>query len=109
MSESNEEWEEVDNEPKPEPKKTKAKAKPKAKAKKPAPEPEPEPVIVDVPAKKKREGVKMSEKQKADLTKHMTKIGGDMTVSERKSHRMKMMSRMRKGETVGKAHKALSS
>jgi hypothetical protein len=109
MSESNEEWEEVDNEPKPEPKKTKAKAKPKAKAKKPAPEPEPEPVIVDVPSKKKREGVKMSEKQKADLTKHMTKIGKDMTVSERKSHRMKMMSRMRKGETVGKAHKALSS
>ena len=76
------------------------------------PEPEPEPVAPVAPVaplKKKREGVKMSDKQKADLTKHMTKVGANMTVSERKSHRMKMMSRMRKGETVAKAHKALSS
>ena len=73
------------------------------------PEPEPEPVAPVAPLKKKREGVKMSDKQKADLTKHMTKVGANMTVSERKSHRMKMMSRMRKGETVAKAHKALSS
>ena len=79
------------------------------------PEPEPEPVAGALfqssspPVKKKREGVKMSDKQKADLTKHMTKVGANMTVSERKSHRMKMMSRMRKGETVSKAHKALSS
>ena len=67
------------------------------------------PVAPVAPVKKKREGVKMTDKQKADLTKHMTKVGKDMTVSERKSHRMKMMSRMRKGETVAKAHKALSS
>ena len=76
------------------------------------PEPEPEPVAEVspvAPVKKKREGVKMTDKQKADLTKHMTKVGANMTVSERKSHRMKMMSRMRKGETVAKAHKALSS
>lgn len=76
------------------------------------PEPEPEPVAPVAPVaplKKKREGVKMSDKQKADLTKHMTKVGANMTISERKSHRMKMMSRMRKGETVAKAHKALSS
>tara|TARA_R110000787_G_scaffold117289_1_gene227971 strand:- start:816 stop:1073 length:258 start_codon:yes stop_codon:yes gene_type:complete len=73
------------------------------------PEPEPEPVAPVAPLKKKREGVKMSDKQKADLTKHMTKVGANMTISERKSHRMKMMSRMRKGETVAKAHKALSS
>ena len=76
------------------------------------PEPEPEPVAPVAPVaplKKKREGVKMTDKQKADLTKHMTKVGANMTVSERKSHRMKMMSRMRKGETVQKAHKALSS
>ena len=67
------------------------------------------PVAPVAPLKKKREGVKMTDKQKADLTKHMTKVGANMTVSERKSHRMKMMSRMRKGETVQKAHKALSS
>ena len=76
------------------------------------PEPEPEPVADPTPVapvKQKREGVKMSDKQKADLTKHMTKVGANMTVSERKSHRMKMMSRMRKGETVAKAHKALTA
>ena len=76
-------------------------------------EPEPvaevSPVAPVAPLKKKREGVKMTDKQKADLTKHMTKVGKDMSVSERKSHRMKMMSRMRKGETVAKAHKALSA
>ena len=75
----------------------------------PEPEPEPTPVAPVAPLKKKREGVKMSDKQKADLTKHMTKVGANMTVSERKSHRMKMMSRMRKGETVAKAHKALTA
>jgi len=68
----------------------------------PAPTPEPAPV------KKKREGVKMTDKQKSDLNKHMEKVGKNMTVSERKSHRMKMMSRMRKGMTVGKAHKDIS-
>ena len=75
----------------------------------PEPVAEVSPVAPVAPLKKKREGVKMSDKQKADLTKHMTKVGANMTVSERKSHRMKMMSRMRKGETVAKAHKALSS
>jgi len=56
-------------------------------------------------AKKKREGVKMTDKQKKDLSKHMEKVGKDMTTSEKKSHRMKMMSRMRRGDSVGKAHK----
>ena len=46
---------------------------------------------------------KMSDKQKADLTKHMTKTG--LTGREAKSHRMSMMSRMRKGMSVGAAHK----
>jgi len=55
-----------------------------------------------IPPKKKREGVKMSDKQKADLTKHMKKTG--LTGSEAKSHRMKMMGRMRKGMTITKAH-----
>ena len=59
------------------------------------------------PAKKKREGVKMTEKQKADLKKHMEKHKDlkDMTPSQLKSHRMKMMVRMRKGMSVSKAHK----
>ena len=77
-----------------------------------APAPAPAPPVPAVsegsppPAKKKREGVKMSEKQKGDLTKHMAKMTkGGMSPSEAKSHRMKMMGRMRKGMTVGKAHK----
>jgi len=48
-------------------------------------------------------GGKLSDKQKADLKKHMDKL--DMTASEKKSHRMKMMVRMRKGMSVAKAHK----
>ena len=70
----------------------------------PAPAPEPAPA----PAKKKREGVKMTDKQKSDLNKHMEKVGKNMTVSEKKSHRMKMMGRMRKGMTVNKAHRDIS-
>ena len=67
------------------------------------------PEVAEKPVKKKREGVKMSDKQKTDLTKHMDKMKkGGMTASEMKSHRMKMMGRMRKGMTVGKAHKDLS-
>ena len=58
-----------------------------------------------VAEKKKREGVKMTDKQKADLKKHMGKSG--LTGSEAKSHRMKMMSRMRKGESIAKAHKGI--
>ena len=65
--------------------------------------PSPKPV-----AKKKRESVKMTDKQKADLSKHMNKVGKDMTVSEKKSHRMKMMSRMRRGDSLVKAHKDIS-
>ena len=47
----------------------------------------------------------MSDKQKKDLTKHMEKVGKSMSASEKKSHRMKMMSRMRKGMSVNAAHK----
>ena len=48
----------------------------------------------------------MSEKQKKDLAKHMMKVGENMSASEKKSHRMKMMSRMRnKGMSVAAAHK----
>jgi len=70
----------------------------------PAPtEPEPAPA----PVKTKRESKKLTDKQKADLNKHMQKMQkGGMSASEAKSHRMKLMSRMRnKGMSVGKAHK----
>jgi len=56
--------------------------------------------------KKKREGTKMTDKQKADLNKHMKKMkDSGMTITEQRSHRMKMMSRMRKGMTLNKSHK----
>ena len=45
----------------------------------------------------------MTDKQKADLKKHMDKMT-NMTATEKKSHRMKMMARMRKRMTVKKAH-----
>lgn len=48
---------------------------------------------------------KLTDKQKADLKKHMAKHSKDMTASEIKSHRMKMMTRMRKGMSINKAHK----
>lgn len=47
---------------------------------------------------------KMSDKQKADLKKHMDQLK-DLSPSQLKSHRMKMMSRMRKGMSVSQAHK----
>ena len=58
------------------------------------------------PEKKKRETIKMSEKQKADLKRHMDKLkkDGGMSLTEQRSHRMKMMSRVRKGMSIKKAH-----
>ena len=64
-----------------------------------------------VAEKKKREGKKLSDKQKTDLNKHMGKMKKDgMSLTEQRSHRMRMMSQLRKDEkmTVNKAHKALS-
>ena len=69
--------------------------------------PEPAPA----PQKKKREGKKLTDKQKQDLTKHMDKMKkGGMTLTEQRSHRMKMMSQLRKDPkmSVNKAHKAIS-
>ena len=79
-----------------------------AYSKSPEPEPEPEPVSEGTPDKPKREGKKLSDKQKSDLSKHMEKVGKDMTATERKSHRMKMMSRMRQGKSVSQAHKDIT-
>jgi len=76
----------------------------------PKTEPEPEPEAPKAPAtKKKREGVKMTDKQKEQLSKHMEKHKKDgMSSKEMKSHRMKMMSRMRRGMSVAAAHKDIS-
>ena len=70
-------------------------------------EPEPAPQTNSpAPEKKKREVKKLTDKQKLDLKKHMDKHKDlqDMTASQRKSHRMKMMSRMRQGMSIKKAH-----
>lgn len=66
------------------------------------PEPEPEPT----PAKKTRKSTgKMTDQQKSQLKKHMAKMEkGGMSKTEMKSHRMSMMSRVRKGMTIQKAH-----
>ena len=67
-----------------------------------------EPPIVS--QKKKREGKKLSDKQKADLNKHMEKLKkGGMSLTEQRSHRMRMMGQLRKDEkmSVTKAHKNL--
>ena len=62
----------------------------------------PPPSPKEQPAKKS--SGKMSDAQKTQLNKHMEKVGKDMSASEKKSHRMKMMTRMRKGMSVQKAH-----
>lgn len=67
------------------------------------PEPEPEPQPEKKASTKARS--KLTDKQKMDLKKHMDKVGKKMTTSEKRSHRMKMLSRMSKGMSVSAAHK----
>ena len=55
--------------------------------------------------KPKKSMGKMTDKQKADLKKHMDKHKDKMTPTEMKRHRMQMMSRMRKGMSISAAHK----
>ena len=71
-------------------------------------EPEPEPQPQSPPTKKKRVGKKLSDKQKADLKKHMDNM--EMTVSEKRSHRMKLMGKMKQDPkmTAKKAHTLIS-
>ena len=61
------------------------------------------PATKSAPAKKSMG--KMSDKQKADLKKHMVKSG--LTGREAKSHRMKMMGQMRRGSSIAVAHKKI--
>mgnify|MGYP003633594774 CR=1 FL=1 len=66
-------------------------------------------VTAPVVVKKKREGVKMTDKQKLDLNKHMAKEKkAGKTPAEMKSLRMKLMARQRKGMTINKALKDIS-
>ena len=66
-------------------------------------------VTAPVVVKKKREGVKMTDKQKLDLNKHMLKEKkAGKTASEMKSLRMKLMARQRKGMTINKALKEIN-
>ena len=68
-----------------------------------------EPVVAPVVVKKKREGVKMTDKQKLDLNKHMAKEKkAGKTAAEMKSMRMKLMARQRKGMTINKALKEIN-
>ncbi len=69
----------------------------------PAPEPEPEKTQEKKTSTKARS--KLSDKQKMDLKKHMDKVGKNMTTSEKRSHRMKMLSRVSKGMSISAAHK----
>tara|TARA_R110002020_G_scaffold267971_1_gene483155 strand:+ start:507 stop:803 length:297 start_codon:yes stop_codon:yes gene_type:complete len=67
---------------------------------------EPAPAPAPAPVKKSRSGGKLTDKQREGLKKHMEKMAkGGMSSTEMKSHRMKLMSRMRKGMTVDAAHK----
>ena len=75
-----------------------------------APAPEPEPELVAVPVKKPSTHArnKLTDKQKMDLKKHMDKVGKNMTITERRSHRMKMLSRVSKGMSISAAHKDIN-
>ena len=87
----------------------------------PQPEPEPEPEVV-APTKKARKkpevvevktsdkNTKMTDDQKSSLKEYMLDqhADGKMTVSEGKSMRMKLMSRMRKGMTLEEARKDIA-
>ena len=74
----------------------------------PAPEPAPEPAPAKKQKKKGPPPKKMTDSQRKALTKHMEKVGKDMTAKEKKSHRMRMMGRMRNGMSVAAAHKDIN-
>lgn len=73
------------------------------------PSPEPEPVVEPPTPKPKREVKKLTDKQKLDLKKHMDKVKEGMSATERKSHRMKMMAKLRQGKSIKVAHKEITA
>jgi len=52
---------------------------------------------------------KLTDKQKADLKKHMQKHKDlkDMSVSQLRSHRIRMVTQMRKGLSLKKSHEEI--
>jgi len=52
---------------------------------------------------------KLTDKQKADLKKHMVKHKDlkDMSVSQLRSHRIRMVTQMRKGLSLKKSHEEI--
>lgn len=90
--------------------KTKKARKKAAKKVKVAPQPEPEPEPEPEPVKVNDRKTKMTDDQKSSLREHMLAqhADGKMTVSEGKSMRMKLMSRMRKGMTLEEAQKDIA-
>jgi len=94
------------NDSKPVKKKRGRPKKVKAPEPEPAPAPAPDPAPAPAQEKVKKSAGKLTDKQREDLKKHMEKMAkGGMSSTEMKSHRMKLMSRMRKGMTVDAAHK----
>jgi len=87
--------------------KTKKARKKAAKKVKVAPQPEPEPEPEPVAPVKTSRGTKMTDDQKTSLSDHM-KAQKDMSASEVRSMRMKLMSRMRKGMTLAEAKKDIA-
>jgi hypothetical protein len=68
------------------------------------------PAPPSVMKKPRTNGKKMTDAQKDQLKKHMEKQKkAGMSLTEQRSHRMKMMGRMRKGESLNKAHKSVMS
>ena len=72
--------------------------------------PTPAPATTQSTKSTRRPSAKLTDKQKTELNKHMDKMKKDgMTLTKQRSHRMKLMSRMRKDPkmTAKKAHTAL--
>jgi len=85
------------------------KGRKKAAAQKVAPQPEPEPEPAPLaPFKKGERGAKMSDEDKTALKEHMAGASADMTPTEVRSMRMKLMSRMRRGMTLAEAKKDIA-
>ena len=83
---------------------TKPAPKKRGRPKKVAPAPEPAPEPASAPAPSRPKG-KMTDAQRTQLNKHMEKMkSGGMSASQMKSHRMSIMSRMRRGMSASKAH-----
>ena len=72
--------------------------------------PTPAPATTQSTKSTQRQSAKLTDKQKTELNKHMDKLKKDgMTLTEQRSHRMRMMAKMRKDPkmTAKKAHTAL--